>query len=86
MQLLHHDNEDLAVNFIERSTYKFKKKVKFMFIAQIMVCGFLSGQCVLLEDIKGPKFSLDKCKSIQQEIFNDEYKSFLLFILPDVEN
>ena len=26
MQLLHHDNEDLAVNFIERSTYKFKKR------------------------------------------------------------
>jgi len=42
-----------------------------MFIAQIMVCGFLSGQCVLLEDVKGPKFSLDKCKSRQEEMFKD---------------
>ena len=29
-----------------------------MFIAQIVVCGFLNGQCALLEDVKGPKISL----------------------------
>ena len=50
------------------------KRKKFMFIAQIMVCGFLSGQCVLLEDVKGPKFSLDKCKSRQEEMFNDIFQ------------
>ena len=50
------------------------KRKNFMFIAQIMVCGFLSGQCILLEDIKGPKFSLDKCKSRQEEMFNDIFR------------
>tara|TARA_B100000989_G_scaffold75919_1_gene53749 strand:+ start:382 stop:579 length:198 start_codon:yes stop_codon:yes gene_type:complete len=42
-----------------------------MFVAQIVVCGFLNGQCILLEDLKGPKFSLEICKSRQEEMFED---------------
>ena len=45
-----------------------------MFIAQIKVCGFITGQCALLEDLKGPKFSLESCKSRQEEMFDDIFK------------
>jgi hypothetical protein len=42
-----------------------------MFLAQLVVCGFIGGQCVLLEDVKGPKPSLEQCKSRQEEMFYD---------------
>ena len=47
-----------------------------MFIAQIVVCGFLNGQCALLEDVKGPKISLKMCESRQEEMFRDVSKKF----------
>ena len=42
-----------------------------MFLAQLVVCGFIGGQCVLLEDVKGPKPSLEQCKSRQEKMFYD---------------
>ena len=42
-----------------------------MFVAQIIICGFLSFECVALEDMRKVSLSLQQCKNRQAEMFQD---------------
>ena len=42
-----------------------------MFVAQIVICGFLNYECVALEDMRKVSLSLQQCKTRQAEMFQD---------------
>ena len=51
-----------------------------MFVAQIIICGFVNYKCVMLEDMRKVSLSLQQCKTRQAEMFQDISRE-----IPDVQ-